>query len=625
MATEETTTEERLQQKLDVDFEELEESIDDDTLEACVILHEDGQHETVPLQTLADPDAPSMSSLGRLEQDLTRLQAKWDDVEEMLQDRDLHIQELEAEADEDRNAIIALEAEIQALTTDKGKLGEELTDLEQRFNEQRSIAKEADFTVNHLEEELNKARTRYDELYAEHRELERELDRETRAAADAAAAAEDVSTKSSEYKAAVQELESYIDGRKDKWNEQRDELARQTRTIADLEAKLEEQQQALADANNKNAALAEQILGLEKKISEFEGRQAERESSNAELRRAMEEQSQELGSLRKQAEGHDRELEQLTKQLSAKDDQVGALQAELKEGKAERIALEKTLASEQKSGLEAVSELEVARQDATRLESLDQEKSDEIAELRTSLGELKERLRQAEPHSEQQEQRIVDLQQTIESNTDREKSLRDELSAALAKLQEQSDATETQRDHAKELSEELAERDAEISRLNKAVEMHLDQIRKLKEELESQRNHFDLLEKNADRISAIQSGVRQLDSQIAVSKPTTEIEKNRHTIIVTDPTTDRELRYLLQKDETTIGRSRTCDIRVDSKYVSRRHARIVFDDGGLTLEDIGSTNGFQVNDEVVTKHKLSHGDEFDIGLRRFAYVDGNVD
>ena len=41
---------------------------------------------------------------------------------------------------------------------------------------------------------------------------------------------------------------------------------------------------------------------------------------------------------------------------------------------------------------------------------------------------------------------------------------------------------------------------------------------KLQDELEAQQSQFNLLEKNADRISAIQSGVRQLDSQIAVSK-----------------------------------------------------------------------------------------------------------
>ena len=127
------------------DFSALEASSnDEDTVEACVILHEDGQHETVPLETL-DPE--SISSLGRLEGDLQRLQAKWDEVEEILQERDQHIEELEAEADEDRNAIIALEAELRTITSEKSELAAALAEIEKLIDEQRSATKEAEFTV----------------------------------------------------------------------------------------------------------------------------------------------------------------------------------------------------------------------------------------------------------------------------------------------------------------------------------------------------------------------------------------------------------------------------------------------------------------------------------------------
>jgi DNA-binding winged helix-turn-helix (wHTH) protein len=56
----------------------------------------------------------------------------------------------------------------------------------------------------------------------------------------------------------------------------------------------------------------------------------------------------------------------------------------------------------------------------------------------------------------------------------------------------------------------------------------------------------------------------------------------------------------LSNGENLVGRSVECAVRLDSTDVSRRHARIMVDDGGATVEDLGSTNGTFVRGQRIT-------------------------
>ncbi|MDH5377552.1 MAG: FHA domain-containing protein, partial [Gammaproteobacteria bacterium] len=62
----------------------------------------------------------------------------------------------------------------------------------------------------------------------------------------------------------------------------------------------------------------------------------------------------------------------------------------------------------------------------------------------------------------------------------------------------------------------------------------------------------------------------------------------------------------------TIGRL-DCEITIPSYLVSRRHARIEWQDGRPCLVDLGSTNGTKVNSEKVSKATLSPGDRIEVG------------
>jgi DNA-binding winged helix-turn-helix (wHTH) protein len=70
----------------------------------------------------------------------------------------------------------------------------------------------------------------------------------------------------------------------------------------------------------------------------------------------------------------------------------------------------------------------------------------------------------------------------------------------------------------------------------------------------------------------------------------------------------------LHPGENLVGRELPIDVWLDSASVSRRHARIVVDGAGVSLEDLGSKNGTWINGQRATERlELADGDELRFG------------
>jgi class 3 adenylate cyclase len=75
--------------------------------------------------------------------------------------------------------------------------------------------------------------------------------------------------------------------------------------------------------------------------------------------------------------------------------------------------------------------------------------------------------------------------------------------------------------------------------------------------------------------------------------------------------------------DMSVGRDAGCDIHIPSRYVSRRHALISFRDGRFVIRDERSTNGLQINGDLVQEpYALSHGDRVVVGDVSLTYEDG---
>lgn len=71
-----------------------------------------------------------------------------------------------------------------------------------------------------------------------------------------------------------------------------------------------------------------------------------------------------------------------------------------------------------------------------------------------------------------------------------------------------------------------------------------------------------------------------------------------------------------------MGRGEQAEIRLDDPYASSRHARLVLQGGRIVLEDLGSTNGTYLNEELVSgPQPLHQGDRVRIGDSEFTFVD----
>jgi transcriptional regulator with AAA-type ATPase domain/pSer/pThr/pTyr-binding forkhead associated (FHA) protein len=71
--------------------------------------------------------------------------------------------------------------------------------------------------------------------------------------------------------------------------------------------------------------------------------------------------------------------------------------------------------------------------------------------------------------------------------------------------------------------------------------------------------------------------------------------------------------FNLGPEKLTIGRSNYNALVLDDEKVSRSHAEIHFEDGYYVVEDLNSTNGVQVNEQLIHKMLLKSGDRITLG------------
>jgi pSer/pThr/pTyr-binding forkhead associated (FHA) protein len=69
----------------------------------------------------------------------------------------------------------------------------------------------------------------------------------------------------------------------------------------------------------------------------------------------------------------------------------------------------------------------------------------------------------------------------------------------------------------------------------------------------------------------------------------------------------------IDRDRLVIGRGGDADLAIAEPTMSRLHAAIEREGDGLTLQDLGSTNGTRVNGRRESRARLCDGDEIELG------------
>ena len=83
--------------------------------------------------------------------------------------------------------------------------------------------------------------------------------------------------------------------------------------------------------------------------------------------------------------------------------------------------------------------------------------------------------------------------------------------------------------------------------------------------------------------------------------------------------------FVLEGEETVLGRHPECAVHLESNMVSRKHARVIREGMRHYLEDLGSGNGTTVNGQAVTsKTLLNHEDRIKMGPMLLRFEDASA-
>ncbi len=104
---------------------------------------------------------------------------------------------------------------------------------------------------------------------------------------------------------------------------------------------------------------------------------------------------------------------------------------------------------------------------------------------------------------------------------------------------------------------------------------------------------------------------RAIGSHVGISLRRTRREGTRLLMVKSETQQGMEIDV---PDSRVLGRSDEADILLDDPYASEFHMRLVAQDNGLVLHDLGSTNGTYVNGRRVTAPTtLRRGDSVQVG------------
>jgi pSer/pThr/pTyr-binding forkhead associated (FHA) protein len=104
---------------------------------------------------------------------------------------------------------------------------------------------------------------------------------------------------------------------------------------------------------------------------------------------------------------------------------------------------------------------------------------------------------------------------------------------------------------------------------------------------------------------------RAIGSHLGISLKRSRKEGTRIVLVKSETQRGQELEV---KDVTVLGRSPEADVLLDDPYASDFHMRLVAQENGMVLHDLGSTNGTYINGRRVTAPTTLHrGDNIQVG------------
>jgi chromosome segregation ATPase len=574
----------------------------DDALYACEEHDEDeeseaAQEEKAEPKPIERPSAPSAEErasfwLQHLESDLQRLQAKWESVAADLRVREARVQDLCGQVEARDTLISDLRRQINEQAAAQHALKTDLDQANARIDDLDAARAAREIQVARARSDLQEAREAIAAAEAKHAAWAEEkarlidtIDCHSQASADAERRYEDEARLTSDLRARIEELGTYIDGRKACWSTLREK-------IADYRDALGISEQRVADAQARYLAetmlsdrLATEGADLGCRLEKLRARLAERATERRELKRWLKVERAAAAQLRADVASATARGDQALGELNARDQRVAELELSV-------LARDETIAGfEQclRTRERAEAELLATKNDIER----------RAAALEQSVSERQEQLRLA-----------------VEDSAKKDRDFRNA------------------QDQVTRVEGLLREAGHEINDLVNAIEEHERTISSLEADLRARQDAVGILARSVRCLDNIGTSMEGLDRLLVSStgevvdthvQAESEVEAaatlpnwngvakpGRKMVVAIDG--KERTTYPLRNGETIIGRSDASDIQIRRPFISRIHARIVMHGSDAYIEDVGSRNGIAVNSKSIDKRaELRNGDVINLG------------
>ena len=530
-------------------------------------------------------------------------------LQDLIEEQSRRVQELEYQLEHALSRRRGLQMELEV----REEITESVNEDIRKARAQLSIAANELESLHRKYQALQKAHTETDVLA---RELGEQVARHQSDSAAKDRAIGDLQKQLDSTRAELQDMRAYVDGRRDNWASQEQNLADLNRALEDISARREELSSSLTA---KEAELREAVRQLEITNSEADRQrhsidrlgEENRElrdllggDSGQEISRFRDKLAAQAGELAARAQA----LDSLRKDNDRLEGYANSLRMRLQDQ--ENASRDSVVASSKLEGSldaatskinELTDKLDRAR---TEIEALSDEKSRlkseferEVRQVRFELDNAQATIADQESINQQLTSDLIDnrgFRQALESHLgDVEQDSKNEIQSLRKQL-------EDAREAAANFERRIRIKDGAISDLTKALAEQKGSM-EISHDLENALRKVD--------------GFRQEEKRVR-RKGERDYRVARMLVGEAD---GKELRFPLFKDRLTIGRTPHNDIQLNMRFISRRHAVIATDNNKTRIIDWGSRNGIYVNKKRVTEKILQSGDVITIGLTHLRF------
>jgi chromosome segregation ATPase len=334
----------------------------------------DAIHSTSAERDAVEP-AKAAVGLAHLDDEINALQAKWQTVAAEFGAREARIAYLQAEVAARDAANARLITELQRDASALLAADERLTAKDREIAALIDDRKQRDERIAALSTKLADAETAHNKVLEQITRAEAETARLNDAVRDEQAAAsavvkvnQELLSEQTRLRSEIQDLETYVNGRHERWSALNAELAGHKDAMRGLERALEERDAVAAQHDEEKTKLGARILELERQGEALTGRLAERERAGDELRKELTAHAEQIERLETGRAALIKEAEEALTKAASAEARIHSLETSLKQRNESIDALN----AEIERGAAALSELIAARDDyAKRIRGLE--------------------------------------------------------------------------------------------------------------------------------------------------------------------------------------------------------------------------------------------------------------